>query len=347
MSNSDKPTTYLYSLDLLRGLFAFAVMCYHVLRYEKVVSLSVLGYYCVYGFFVISGIALYLTYVDRLASIRDVRTFLLRRIFRIAPLYWLTCIGVIIILGVPKDFAVRGPLNFSLMFGFFDPGKASIVTGGWSIGIEFVFYILFPFILWAGSKRPAVMGAMAFFSIILSIWFTNKVIPDDVLNMTRDIWAAYTQPIAFIGYFLMGCFFAQIFQRYGKKWQSWKLGVLIITFSILPFLFLRTEGPVQLLHGMVGLTLMISTLTVVIGFALLPRFDDKLRAVSIEAGKLSYSVYLLHPLVYRSLQKIDGLGSVPRIGLTFFLTLIFSAIIYRIVENPVRRLGKRLTATHP
>lgn len=78
--------------DLLRGMCAIAVACYHLLLWQDVAALHTLGSYGVYLFFVLSGASLTYTYGDQLASRVTARKFsfsrfLWVRYLRLAPLY--------------------------------------------------------------------------------------------------------------------------------------------------------------------------------------------------------------------------------------------------------------------
>src|SRR3972149_4937923 len=126
-------------LEFLRGLCALFVAIFHWLSWAEIAELHSWGLYGVYIFFVISGAVLYLNYGDGRTP-TDV--FLLKRFARLAPLY----VAAVIAMGFMSDTWDwrKQLLNVSMLFGFVSPGETSMVTGGWSLGIEFVLYALFP-----------------------------------------------------------------------------------------------------------------------------------------------------------------------------------------------------------
>lgn len=82
----------LTALDGLRGVAALFVVGGHVeVLFSKRLPFFWKGYLAVDFFFLLSGFVLAMTYDRRLASGMSVREFMLRRILRLGPLYWLGC----------------------------------------------------------------------------------------------------------------------------------------------------------------------------------------------------------------------------------------------------------------
>ena len=54
--------------DLLRGICALAVACYHLMFWQDVAAIHTLGSYGVYLFFVLSGASLAYNYIDKFES---------------------------------------------------------------------------------------------------------------------------------------------------------------------------------------------------------------------------------------------------------------------------------------
>ena len=108
-------------------------------------------------FFVASAYTLCLSWDRRREESRPVVNFYLRRLFRIAPAYYLLGILGYMALRAVEYHAVHGGIglpdwysvpavasNLLFFHGLYPPGNNVIVPGGWSIGTEMLFYLSFP-----------------------------------------------------------------------------------------------------------------------------------------------------------------------------------------------------------
>jgi peptidoglycan/LPS O-acetylase OafA/YrhL len=120
-------------------------------------TLANLGQYGVQCFFVISAITVAASIqhdAHRLGGIRKaLLSFYVKRIARIAPLYYLAIIGYSAVEHVlrmahghiqePHDFS-DVILNLLFVHSWFPSATDSVVPGGWSIGVEMFFYTIAP-----------------------------------------------------------------------------------------------------------------------------------------------------------------------------------------------------------
>lgn len=154
--NVDKQDN-LVAIDALRGYAILLVIAVHSIGHNKdlvwpVVRPLTLGFYGVQLFFLASALTLLMSW-HRSCDEFGVRSakFLIRRFFRIAPLYYLAI--------VIYWFAYQeGPDNFRfdlllasmLFYNAWSPYLLPTVSGwtpvpgGWSISVEFCFYFMFP-----------------------------------------------------------------------------------------------------------------------------------------------------------------------------------------------------------
>ena len=142
----------LSGIQALRGVAALAVVCRHALTEAGITGWpSLLGAAGVDVFFVISGFVMAYT-----SDGQSARNFLLRRIARVVPLYWLATLALVAIAasGVAyqgQDISVARILQ-SLAFVAADP----VIFVGWSLNYEMFFYLLYAAMIALGLQRWSV-----------------------------------------------------------------------------------------------------------------------------------------------------------------------------------------------
>ena len=172
---SATPGQRLSFLDALRGMAALYVVVFHLMNaglipiglakpsYWQPISFGGTG---VFLFFVISGFSLCMTMGRHLASPHPTLSYALSRFFRIAPLYYAMILLSIYPLRVPH---AGGPgIYFAFLFNFAPGQQEGIVMASWTIGVEMVFYVLFP-ALFRVPRAGLVVGSLAVFAAFLAV----------------------------------------------------------------------------------------------------------------------------------------------------------------------------------
>lgn len=270
----------------------------------------------------------------------DVRGYLLRRLFRIAPLFYTAIVLDLLIGEWQPDLAAKLLMNLTFSFGLANPGSTSLLTGGWSIGIEMVFYVVFPAVLViaAGSLRRLL--AITAVAVVLTVTFVNFVLVGQS-SMTLDLWATYTQPVAFFGYFASGILLGEAYVRC-QRLKGHAASVAVALLALAPFFIVAPDTTVGLLTGWTGLTFMVCTLLFVAAVAFMREPLGSTLSFAKWAGEVSYPVYLLHPIVYGFLTRNLTMSTWARIVTAVLLTLLLSTVINRAIERPARDYGRRL-----
>lgn len=322
----------IYGLELLRGACALGVAVYHCAGWAGLVHLYSWGLYGVYIFFVISGAVMFHNYhgMGGPGAI-SVPRFLYKRFVRLAPLF-AVCVVLTAIL-MHQWPAAKQVLNASLLFGFVDPGGTSLVTGGWSLGIEFVLYALFPVMLaFTASTRLIV----ATFVALLALRMLGTWVALDGRTLAQG-WAAYTQPGVFLVFFFGGMVLA--------KWNGFRHQALLALAGIPVFAFV---GPSEegVLLGLPGMLYTLASVAMVGGFFWSPRSRPVLAACRF-LGDCSYGLYLLHPIVWLVVHKFGaGLPIEAQILATLVLSLAAAWCSLYLFERPIKHalLGRRALA---
>lgn len=346
--------------DLLRGLSAVAVACYHLLLWQDVAALHSFGSYGVYLFFVLSGASLAYTYGVRIAGNEKAHdfsfgSFLWVRYLRLAPLY-LALMAVVLpwkLLkeGASADLGLTYLLNAALLFGFYKPSTHAVLVGGWSLGIEVIYYLLFPLLMRCFRWRGL---AWAVFGVLLAIqvaWIASTVGQPGGYAQNAQ---AYYQAPAFAAYFMGGCLIGVARRRGLLDHLPQRLGLVGLFAG---FVLLLVVNPVQ--QGD-ELTLWRGALLGSLCFALVylagrTKLTGYTASVARYFGDATYGVYLLHPVIFFGLV----FALLPRLGianpaswalpgrlmllaLVLLATFMLALISEKYFEKPLRALGKQL-----
>jgi len=357
MKGSNRPRYE--ELDVLRAVAAFSVLLFHLFALSPVAvpaGLSAFGsFWKSYGgmgvplFYVLSGVSLYLGFFSERESEGFVRRFFIRRFFRIYPLF-IAALLIWLSIFVSRGAAIDSPkllssltLSFNLLPGMHD----SYVAAGWSIGVEMIFYLLFPVILafvisleraafafitsllvaivahgYLSAKVSSDYAGMAFISHIHN--FAGGILVFFIWQETRRGGSATKNAFVALLYLLIGAgaliaikssFLYQIpiFQSNSVQRALWSI----------PFL------------ALVGLTFHIG--------APLARF----RAF-VSLGQWSFGIYLIHPIaLYIFTEFSKSIAGDARFYLyavgSIILTVVAAAVSFKWLETPFMAMGRELS----
>lgn len=294
------------ALDWLRGGLATSVMLHHYAGYLTIETgagslLGRLGIYAVSAFFLLSGLSLTIVYRDRFHHWAELRDFALKRLARIAPLLWVATTWQLCVLWkLNRAGKTQIPIhgidllgNYTLTFGFVKPASA-FATGAWSIGLELVFYTLFPCLIVA-SRRGRFANVLAFAPLLAA--FAVKTAEMTAGSGTlADHWAAYVHPLNHAAYFAAGVVLGRWVRpgslKRGMAWGLVAVGAVLV--------FWPVQGDlIQLVGGASRLVLSgVAAGAVALLYCGNPPSAGVLTRPLKFLGEVSYGLYLLHPLVF-------------------------------------------------
>ncbi len=340
------------TLDYLRGIMAACVMLYHFSIWtagtlDVGTFLAKVGIYGVSIFYILSGLTLFLVYQSSFrGSWEEINSFAIKRIFRIFPLLWLSSL-----LTIALKYYQHKPLptlwtlwlNITGLYGFISPG-ACISVGAWSIGNELVFYALFPFILWLLQKNRNGFYIFWVITCLMSCYISFYQLDTHILLAKQ--WGIYINPLNQLFFFVGGIAIGTFDQKSLDVFR-YQSGRRIFVIVVLAFILYPVEGnQIQIVAGWERIVF--STLSFVVctsfyatrgKYIILP-----LEELLSFLGETSYSIYLLHPLVFFGLKEVSMkyLSTREHFIISLLLTLCASYISYQLLEKPVVRLGKSL-----
>lgn len=330
---------YFPELDGLRAISVLMVLAFHT---GDIIWVPLNGYLGVTVFFVISGMlitTLLLREEDRNGKV-SVRNFYIRRAFRIFPLYYLALLifsVLVIVFGLganPDNYLDRLPLLAIYLGEFAGSGTFS---HSWSLGIEEKFYLVWPLLLFVTVTVRKLRGWIISFLLIASI---ASVITDEL-----SYFAIYT-PI------LAGSLLALLMHNERTFYIIFKLTTLIplIIIWIITIVLLLTNNEDSYIHIPFSIAIMLLLPSLLIGpYSIRKILKSKILAF---IGTRTYAIYLFHPLVIAIVDKviIEGSSSLLiqalRLCVISVLTLGVADVLFRFMENPLIRFGRRLTLTN-
>ena len=362
-------------IDCVRGYAVLMVMTGHFaylfpgLPYP-VHRLAVMGWYGVQLFFIASCVTLLMSWdhETRTRGRARVSAFFVRRFFRIAPAYYLAAVLYFVIVPPGGGFDAPQALATMAFVNIWHPllmptvaGRWTVVPGGWSIGVEFAFYLLFP---WFASRVRSLRAACL---VLLASVVIGVLADRAALALLGGSYAH-----AAVGDFLFFWFpnEASVFACGGVLFfvmrrmdthgvgtvrrgapAAWALGA-VVGFFVLAFVPLgRFLGDRPFLP--VTLAVCLPLALFVLALSRMPR-GVLVSRWAAAMGRVSFSAYLLHFAVLRGLELFPSVYHADATGygaiLAFALTWPVAALLtfgaawcsYRMIELPGMAFGKAL-----
>jgi len=334
-SPTSNPSRFAF-LDALRGIAALAVVITHILEEVSPEFHSIRGTYFDLGscavtvFFLCSGFIIPVS-LERVGSIRK---FWIRRIFRLYPLYWISVMLVVLVFILlpeksltsfnqhPVATTLAHLTMFQILFGM-----PNIVAPYWTLFFEMIFYIIVTFLFITGgskSTKPVVVGLLLgtiFVEIIMPLFFHQIFAP------------------ALIGVFLMMFNGTLLYRVYTKE-------VTVSSAAVIRLLSMITLFGITVVRSAVGLDSIFYMGTgwitgYIIFIAVFLIRAHQFPRPLLYLGQISYSLYLLHPVILLAVPQSNSIA----LTITYWLMimLVISALTYRWLEQPMMRVGKRLS----
>ncbi|NBA85843.1 acyltransferase family protein [Emticicia sp. CRIBPO] len=339
----------LHTLDYLRGAIALGIMSYHYAVWTNGVFtadtfMGRLGIYGVGIFYLLSGLTLHFVYYDKTEiSFRALGNFLKKRFLRLLPLLGLVTLISLVL--YKKEFEVPDLfLNLSGLFGFVR-WDVYFATGAWSIGNEFVFYAFFPFFMIFAKNYRALLILLSVVLFSLYLYYAFYAL-DSQVELSNQ-WRIYTNPLNQVFIFMAG-FLTGVFLKDREIGNTISLALILIGLVI--FIFYPASGNVvSLVTGPARLAFTLSCLLICIGFYKLDyTLPGVLHHPLIFLGDTSFSIYLLHPIVYRLCGDflIYVKGFYPKFPTQYWqigamaVTLLVSYLVYEYFEKFFMKFGR-------
>lgn len=345
----------------LRGIAAISIVLFHL---HYIAGLKIPGElefigrdlgYSVHLFFILSAFSLMHSTESRINTRDWCVEYFIRRLFRIAPLFYAVLAFELsrqLITGGIQSNIPKLILNLSFTTGF--SPFTEIVWGGWSIGVEMIFYAFFPAIILLTRTHFTALIITALSIVIcyslrysLNIEYSNNA-PVSGLN-----WSYFAFAPNFC-FFMMGVYAYRVTKIIDKDSSTARFTIPIIASSMIIALAFLGLGPRTKDGGSLDIILWgLGFTSLVIWQAIAPcktvasKFFDFV-------GERSFSIYLLHPIIthfskdslreaYDWMSPYIGSYSYFPCAVALIAAILFcTEITYRLIEVPGIGLGRKI-----
>jgi peptidoglycan/LPS O-acetylase OafA/YrhL len=324
---------YFNKLDLLRGCAALGIIMMHVLLlgdftittfFHNIVSkLSSF----IELFFILSGFSMCCGYYQRFKN-NDINLeqFYANRFMKIVPLFIVVSVIESIFTWKGTSTAIQLFANSTMMFGFMSNNSIEVASIGWTLGVIFIFYMLFPFFVFMLSSK--LRGLFTLF-VSLGIHFACKYYflqEGQYQNFTLWLYEFVIGGLLFL--------FLDYIRRINK------VAIFTVTIIITAIVILL-EGYG---YSIKEFTAMLFSLWIMCGIV---ASGNKQSAVESLSHKYSFEIYLLQMIVFRLIERIKLthiLGD-KTVGYVFSVVLtvsgsLLAAYIWNAIFNKLIALRK-------
>lgn len=330
-------------IDGIRSLAATGVVLIHVLEnggYQiNQFFVNILGsfwsFVCL--FFIISGFSMSIGYYDKIKQGNiSVNAFYSKRYAKILPFF-----AVMILVDCVFNWQwpitpIESFANLTLLFSFIADSAISVVGVGWTLGVIFAFYIIFPFfvfLLW--DKQRAWVSLLLAYLLHLACNYYFLIEGRVVLN-NLILWLCY---------FIMGgmlfLYKDAILDFFKNKTHRNIFTGVVVVYTIASYIYLGMGYNVGEGFFIIYVLWLL--------FAIITKSKLLINRGSKFIGGISYEVYLSHMAIFRVIEKLNLLHVLGRGPVAFIVTFILvfcGAVVFSfIVKKMIGLAMNRVTQT--
>jgi exopolysaccharide production protein ExoZ len=344
-------TSKLQPVQVLRGVAASSVVIGHALHETATlvgrggptdIADHLSWGYGVDLFFVISGFIMLHTTADQFGKPHLARLFLLRRIIRIAPLYWAMTLAVLVTGAYTGSVSASlGTLSDTIASLLFIPYERvsgevlPVLPLGWTLNYEMFFYCGFASCMFAGLRAGISALFVGFVSLVALGWFW----PNEFVVVR--FWSN-----SIIVEFLFGIGIALLAR---STWRpSLRLGILLTVVAALASVAaignLIPAGPRFLSFGVPA------AITVFAAVFLPEPSPSWILSLFVGLGETSYSLYLTHMFSIRLLRVFwfrlmdSALSDWCFVAAALIMASTVGYLVHILIETPVTRWLNNIVA---
>lgn len=350
-------------VDSLRGIAILLVMLvhasYHVANKPWYTTyITDFGQMGVQLFFVMSALTLCISFNNSEINKTNTYKFFIRRFFRIAPLYYFAIPFYMLYSAADnfltiKHFVISPQYTFAnisanifFIHGFISDANSSIVKGGWSIGTEMAFYVIFPILFLIMNNK--ILYKRILFAISILVVSISAVTWINSQNHYQNDPFLYFNLINQIPVFIFGIFYFTMIKFDNRKYlieSKVASAVLSLVFTVISIIQFNVYYQISVVPILCGITF-------IFYLDLFKHYDILNSKYLVRIGQLSFSMYIFHFGFAGPIAKITNQLLMNYLHPNIVLFICYSitiagaaflaSISEKYIEKPGIKLGKIL-----
>lgn len=276
--------------------------------------------------------------------------FIIRRFFRLYPVFWLSMLIAILFYWLPQGlpFDWRKIIaNATMLPQLF--GEGGLIVVYWTLETELAFYFLclFLFLIRVHNHPLALTTTILLLFVVFCYFLSHRSIAPKYLPW---FGMPYHICIAFWGALYRYCLEkgTSHFTLFSLRIQYWKIFYVVTGMILLPALYALatylSNGNYWLLRNS------FPYISGVIGFFIFTRYLPVRSTILAEAGNYTYSIYLIHHVTITftifclkdSHPELFGFPIYIYFLYFFLLNLMIGYLVYNKIEKPMMNFSKQL-----
>lgn len=327
MNQTTTSSSRIDSIQALRGIAALMVVIFHLMTPAAINEYTVIskifshGYIGVDIFFIISGFIMVLSTRNITAGVKSGYDFFVKRFFRIWPLYVIATIAWSTIYYAHGWTANIIDSQILRSIFFIPKDGTPFYSIGWTLDIEIIFYLIFATSIFFGKYRWSFLITTAFLiylakdaqqQITEGIEFTSKSLSQIASRIFNPHFLE----------FYTGIVIGLVYPKLKLINRNISISIIMVSTSIFLWQYsIEFKAQAGFYGWGIGCTSLFLAVVIYGEHFNTPK-------ILVWMGKISYSLYLLHIIIYQTLRltidKIFGEGYTNGLGYFLFsLSIIF------------------------
>ncbi len=305
ISKSSTPHKKLNLLQVYRGIAALLVVLFHlnemsIERLKQVTFFNIFeaGWSGVDYFFVLSGFIMVYVHRSAIGKPDQLKSFLVKRVVRIYPIYWIITLAVLAFFLVIPSFANNKDLSIQhilISLLLLPQNDKPILDVGWTLIYELFFYLLFSLAIWFKPKYCVpILSSWLFVTMLHYLKIVVFGGEDFLLN---TIFSNMNLE------FVLGCLAGYVVIKFGTKISKnrWILfGVANLGYVAL----LIFSGVNKIDVDRISSFAVLAALLIVSSASIDLNDPPKIPKIFTYLGDASYSIFLLHSPIVSATTKM-------------------------------------------